>query len=86
MTKLIEWTCEGDPKAASASRRQREASPLSSGHASHSVRDRVGFAVKANVGGTAGLNFLSLQLLKGHFFISKSHRSARAQDFVQSTT
>jgi len=36
MTWLIEWTYEGDPKGAgkAASRRQREASPLSGGHAS----------------------------------------------------
>jgi hypothetical protein len=68
-TELMEWTCEGAPKAADPRQVGGNGDPARYQADTHQqVRDKAGFAGKANLGGTAGIMILSL-LLKGQVFL-----------------
>ena len=61
MTKLIEWTCEGDPKATYPQLLGVNGRPARYQVDTYQqVRERVSFVSEANLGGTAGCSVLSL--------------------------
>ena len=70
MTKLIEWTCEGDPKATYMRRLGVNGRPARYQVDTYQqVRERVSFVNEANLGGTAGRSVLSLVWDKADFFM-----------------
>jgi len=72
MTKLIEWTCEGDPKATYLRLLGVNGRPARYQVDTYQqVRERVSFGNEANLGGTAGCSVLSLFGDRAVFLCSK---------------
>ena len=72
MTKLIELTCEGDPKAVYLQQLGVNGRPARYQVDTYQqVRERVSFVNEANLGGTAGCSVLSLIWDRAVFLCSK---------------
>lgn len=72
MTKLIEWTCEGDPKATYLRLLGVNGRPARYQVDTYQqVRERVSFGNEANLGGTAGCSVLSLFGIGLFFYAQK---------------